>query len=34
MSSRFSYVTSGIERFSLDLPRAVIKKRMCFGSEK
>ena len=34
MSLRFSCVTPRLERFFLDLPRAVKKWRMCFGSGK
>ena len=33
MSSRFSCVTPGMERLSLDLPRAVKKWRMYLGSK-
>ena len=29
---RFPCVTSGMERFSLDFPRAIKKWRVCFGS--
>ena len=30
MSSRFLCITPGVVRFSLDLPRAINKWRMCF----